>query len=575
MDEIIKKRVQSWIDGDYDEVTKSEIKHLLTEKPEELVEAFYKNLEFGTGGLRGIMGVGTNRMNKYTLGSATQGFANYLKKCFPKQQIKVAIAYDSRNNSKYFAQVTADVFSANNIFVYLFEDLRPTPLLSFTVRHLKCQAGVMITASHNPKEYNGYKAYWQDGGQLVPPHDDNVIAHVNRVKGIDQVKWERNEEFIQLIGKEIDEVYLSHIKALSFNLDSIQKRKKFKVLFTPIHGTGITLVPQALTNIGFKHVIIVEDQKHPDGNFPTVISPNPEEKEAMAMAMLKAEKISADIVLATDPDADRLAVAVRDGKGGYYRLNGNETAILLTNYILRQMQNRKELSESMYIVKTIVTTELLPKLALAYNVDYYDVLTGFKYIADIILQQEGKKQFICGGEESYGFLIGDFVRDKDAVSACCLMAEMAANAITEKSFAYRELLKIYKEYGVFKEELLSITKKGKEGLEEIKKMMSDYRENPPLEINRSQVVMIKDYLEQVSIDCKTGVKTAIALPQSDVLQFFTADDTKITIRPSGTEPKIKFYFAVKGELKKYTDFDKVNQQLHEKCVKIIQSLQLN
>lgn len=575
MEENIKKKVQSWLDGDYDVETKEQINTLALENSMELIDAFYKNLEFGTGGLRGIMGVGTNRMNKYTVGAATQGFANYLKKCFPKQPIKVAIAYDSRLNSNSFAQITADVFSANKIFCYLFEELRPVPLLSFTVRHLECQAGVMITASHNPKEYNGYKAYWQDGGQLVPPHDENVIAHVNRVRGIDQVKWTRNENYIQMIGKEIDDAYLEKIKSLSFNIDSIEKRKKFKVLYTPLHGTGITLVPKALKNIGFKHVIIVEDQKTPDGNFPTVVSPNPEEKEAMQIAMLKAQKISADIVLATDPDADRLAVAVRDGKGGYYRLNGNETAVLLTNYILRQLQNRNQLTESMYIVKTIVTTELLPKLALAYNVGYFDVLTGFKYIADIMLQLEGKQQFICGGEESYGFLIGDFVRDKDAVSACCLMAELAAQAITDNSYAFKELLKIYKEYGIYKEDLLSITKKGKDGLEEIKKMMHNYREKPPVEINKSKVVMIKDYWEQVSINCLTGAKTPISLPQSDVLQFFTADDTKVTIRPSGTEPKIKFYFAVKGELKKFKSFDKENQKLADKIQNVIQSLKLN
>lgn len=575
MEEIIKKKVQSWLDGDYDAVTKDEINNLAIENPKDLIDAFYKNLEFGTGGLRGIMGVGTNRMNKYTVGAATQGFANYLKKCFPKQQIKVAVAYDSRLNSHAFAQITADVFSANNILCCLFEELRPVPLLSFTVRHLQCHAGVMITASHNPKEYNGYKAYWLDGGQLVPPHDENVIAHVNKVKGIDQVKWKRKDNYIQMLGTEIDDAYLDKIKALSFNIDSIKQRKKFKVLYTPLHGTGITLVPRALKNIGFKHVIIVEDQKKPDGTFPTVISPNPEEKEAMEMAMLKGQKIAADVILATDPDADRLAVAIRDGKGGYYRLNGNETAVLLTDYILRQLQKRDQLTESMYIVKTIVTTELLPKLAHAFNVGYFDVLTGFKYIADVILQTEGKQQFICGGEESYGFLIGDFVRDKDAVSACCLMAELCAQAITENSYAFKELLKIYKEYGIYKEDLLSITKKGKDGLEEIKQMMINYRNNPPKEINKSKVVMIKDYWEQVAIDCKTGAKTPISLPQSDVLQFFTADDTKVTIRPSGTEPKIKFYFAVKGDLKTFKSFDKKNQKLADKIQNVIQSLKLN
>lgn len=574
MDELIKGKVNAWLEGDYDIETKKTIETLIKEDPRELYESFYKNLAFGTGGLRGIMGVGTNRMNKYTVGAATQGFANYLKKSFPKQKIKVAIAYDSRINSPYFADITADVFSANKIQVYLYKELRPTPVLSFAVRELGCQAGVMITASHNPKEYNGYKAYWSDGAQLLAPHDEQVINHVNKIKTLDQVHWTRNPDYVEMIGEEIDQKYLDQVKALSFNMESIKKRKKFKIVYTPLHGTGITMVPQAWENIGFRHVILVEEQKKPDGNFPTVTSPNPEDREAMQMALHKAEKVNADIVLATDPDTDRLAVGIRKEKGEYYLLDGNETAILLTHYILEQMQKREMLNENMYIVKTIVTSELIPLLAKDYNVGCDDVLTGFKYIAQIIREREGKQKFICGGEESYGFLVGDYVRDKDAVSACCMVAEMAAQAVTEKTTLYKKLLKIYKEYGLYRDKLLSLTKKGKEGLDEIKKMMTQYRTNPPTEINKSKVVMIKDYLNQKSTDLRTGKVYPIDQPISDVIQFFTEDDTKITIRPSGTEPKIKFYFSAKMDLPFVSSFKHVTKKLDDKFKKIIESLQL-
>jgi phosphoglucomutase len=575
MDEIIKKRIQSWLDGDYDQITKNWITEALLENPKEIMDAFYKYLEFGTGGLRGVMGVGTNRMNQYTVGAATQGFANYLKKCYPKQNLKVAISFDSRDNSKYFAEITANVFSANKIFCYLFQDLRPTPELSFMVRHFQCHAGVMITASHNPKEYNGYKAYWKDGGQLIPPHDENVIQYVNKVKNMSQVKWTKNEKFIQIVKDEIDTIYLDLIKNLSFNPEAIKRKKKFKIVFTPLHGTGITLVPKVLETFGFKHVILVDEQKTPNGSFPTVNSPNPEEKEAMKLALDKAEKVNAHIVLATDPDADRIAVAIRDHNDGYYRMNGNETAIVLTHYILSQLQMRKQLSESDFIVKTIVTTEMLQEIALDYNLNCYDVLTGFKYIAEKIDQLKGEQRFICGGEESYGFLIDDFVRDKDAISACALISEWAAYCYDIKSTPYKELLKLYQQYGLYKEELLSLTKKGKEGLEEIKRMMEVYRNNPPLEIDGVPVSEMKDYLNQETVNIITNKRTPILLPASDVLQFITTDQTKITIRPSGTEPKIKFYFAVKTKFSKYTEFDKKNKILASKIQNIITSLKLN
>ncbi|MDX9892163.1 MAG: phospho-sugar mutase [Bacteroidales bacterium] len=575
MEEFIKKRVQSWLDGDYDKDVKSWILTNITENPKELTDAFYKNLEFGTGGLRGIMGVGTNRMNQYTVGAATQGFANYLIKKFPKQDIKVVVAFDSRLNSKFFANITADVFSANGIFCFLFKELRPTPELSFAVRTLECHAGVMITASHNPKEYNGYKAYWSDGGQLVPPHDQNVISAVNKIKTLDQVKWIRNAQLVQYIDSDFDKVYLSRIKNLSFNPDLIKNKRNFKIVYTPIHGTGITLVPDALKNVGFKHIILVDEQKEPDGEFPTVNSPNPEEEEAMKLALEKAKEVDASIVLATDPDADRLAVAVKDGKGGYYRLNGNETAVVLTHYILHQLQTQKILSETDFIVKTIVTTEMLKELAFAYNLNCYDVLTGFKYIAEKILSLEGRQKFICGGEESYGFLIDSFVRDKDAISACALIAEWAAYCYSNKTTPYKQLLSLYQEYGLYKESLLSITKKGKDGLEEIQKMMDHFRTDPPKTIGNVPIVEIRDYLKQESYSLITRKTTMMNLPPSDVIQFFTSDDTKVTVRPSGTEPKIKFYFAVKTDLKKSTDFDKKNRELDQKIKKIIDLLQIN
>lgn len=575
MNSITVENINKWLSEEYDENTHQEILRLQEENPQELEDAFYKTLKFGTGGLRGIMGVGTNRMNKYTVGSATQGFALYLKRCFPNEVIKVVVSYDSRNNSRYFAEITADIFTANKIHCYLFDEMRPTPILSFAVRHLQCQGGVMITASHNPKEYNGYKAYWQDGGQLVPPHDQNVINYVNRAKSVNKIKWQRNNLYFHRIGTEVDNAYLALLKKQMFNTDEIIHRKKFKIVYTPLHGTGITMVPKALEALGFRHVVLVDEQSIPDGNFPTVESPNPEETSAMQMALNKAEEVNADIVLGTDPDADRVALAIKDPTGKYVLLNGNQTATLLFYYVLSQKLRQKALTDSHFTVKTIVTSELLQTISLDFNIPCYNVLTGFKYIAEKILEKEGKENFLVGGEESFGYLVGDFVRDKDAISACCILAEMAVHAISNQSSAYKELLNIYKKYFFPKEHLLSITKKGKEGLQEIRNMMKDYRHNPPKEIAGQKVVIIKDYQERNSRNLLTGERQEIQLPVSDVLQFYLEDNTVITVRPSGTEPKIKFYFGVSTTLKKFVHFDKCNQILTEKIAKIISDLNLN
>jgi len=569
MDTLIKEKVNVWLNGNYDKATKEEVAKLLQTNEKETIDAFYTNLEFGTGGLRGIMGVGTNRMNKYTVGFATQGFANYLKQQFPNKPLKVAIAFDSRINSKYFADITADVFSANGIFCYLFEELRPTPELSFAVRELKCDAGVMVTASHNPKEYNGYKAYWNDGAQLVPPHDVNVIDAVTQISSVDDVKWERNPNCVQTIGTEIDNLYLKQVHTLSFANETIEKAaRELKIVYTPLHGTGITMVPKAFTMWGFENVHIVEEQSAPDGNFPTVVSPNPEEKTAMELALRKAKEIDADLILATDPDADRIAAAVKDLNGEYLLLNGNQTLILLTYYLLSQRNTGNKISATDFVVKTIVSTELIPKMAKDYKVQCFDVLTGFKYIAAVILENEGKLNYIGGGEESFGYLAGDFVRDKDSVSACCLFAEMTAQAVANKSNLYLELLNVYQKYGYYKEDLLSITKKGKEGLEEIKQMMVNYRNHPPKEINGSKVICIKDYLLHGAKDCITGKTEKITLPTSDVLQFFLEDGSKVSVRPSGTEPKIKYYFAVCSELSDINDVNKIDNALAERIAAI-------
>lgn len=570
----IEERVNLWLNDDYDEATKQTLRDIQQNNPDELVEAFYRDLEFGTGGLRGIMGVGTNRMNKYTVGTATQGLANYLKKQFPGQDISVAVSFDSRNNSPYFADITADVLSANDITCHLFPALRPTPVLSFAVRHLHCQAGVMVTASHNPKEYNGYKVYWSDGGQLVPPHDKNTIAEVNLVKTIHNIRWTRKTEKVHIIGPELDESYLKLVKGLSLHPEAIARQKDLKIVYTPLHGTGITMVPQALKMYGFENVSIVKEQAIADGDFPTVKSPNPEEKSALTLAIAQAEVEKADLVLATDPDADRVGIAIRNDKGEMILLNGNMTGSLLIHYLLTQWKALGKLTGSQFIVKTIVTTELIDRMASCLQVPCENVLTGFKYIAEKIKEFEGKKTFIGGGEESYGYLAGDFVRDKDAVIACCLIAEMAAFYAANGKSLYEILLEIYHEYGFYKEDLLSLTKQGKSGAEAIAQMMVDYRNNPPKEINGQKVLVMKDFQAGISYDFENGTQDVIALPKSNVLQFFTADQSKITVRPSGTEPKIKFYFGVVGSLPQIADYDKINNQLSEKIKAIIRDMKL-
>lgn len=564
MDKNIEKRVNLWLQDNYDNKTKEIIRSLLEKNSDVLTEAFYRDLEFGTGGLRGIMGIGTNRMNKYTVGAATQGLANYLKQQFKNQEISVAISFDSRNNSDYFAGITADVLSANGIVCHLFPALRPTPVLSFAVRYLHCQAGVMVTASHNPKEYNGYKVYWNDGGQLVPPHDKNVIAEVNKIKKLSDTQWERDENKVHIIGKDLDEAYLAQVLGLSLNPEAIKKEKDLKIVYTPLHGTGITMVPEALRRYGFENVSIVKEQAIADGNFPTVKSPNPEEKSALELAITQAEKEQSDLVLATDPDADRVGIAIRDDKGQMILLNGNMTGSLLIHYLLSQWKANGKLTGKQFIVKTIVTTELIDQMAAEFNVPCENVLTGFKYIAEKIKEHEGKMQFIGGGEESYGYLAGDFVRDKDAVIACCLIAEMTAFYAAQGKSLYQVLQEIYKQYGFFKEDLLSLTKQGKSGAEEIADMMVNYRNNPPKEINHQKVLAMKDFQQSTEYNFEKGTQEAILLPKSNVLQFFTADGSKITVRPSGTEPKIKFYFGVKETLDCLSAYEATAAKLTQK-----------
>ena len=535
-----EEKAKLWLHAaNIDEESKNQIEALL-ENSEELEESFLTDLEFGTGGLRGIMGIGTNRMNRYTVGMATQGFSNYFKHQFPGE-IKVVIAYDSRNNSRLFAETTADVFSANGIEVFLFEKLRPTPELSFAIRHLGCQGGVVLTASHNPKEYNGYKAYWSDGGQLVPPHDKNVINEVKKINSIDEINFTSNPQLIKSVGEEFDTVYLKMISGLSLSPEAIKKNSDLKIVFSSIHGTGITLIPKALKQLGFKKVHIVKEQKKPDGNFPTVVYPNPEEKEAMSLALKEAEKIDADLVMATDPDADRIGIAVKNSGGQFQLLNGNQTGSLLVYYLMKKW-SEKGLKGNEYIAKTIVTTELIRDIAKSFHTNCYDTLTGFKWIADMIRRKEGSEVFIGGGEESYGYMIGEEVRDKDAVASSVMIAEMTAWAKSHSLSVFNLLLQIYEKYGFHYEELKSITKKGLKGVEEIKKMMEDFRTNPPSSLAGSKVHYVIDYLKGIKIDRLGGKKEAVNFPKSNVLQYLTEDDTKVSIRPSGTEPKIKFYF---------------------------------
>jgi phosphoglucomutase len=573
MTDIVQQKVSKWLTGNFDEATKETIKKLQATNPDELTEAFYQNLEFGTGGLRGIMGIGTNRMNKYTVGMATQGFANYLKQKL-QGEIKVAIAHDCRNNSRFFAETTAHVFAANGIKVFLFESLRPTPELSFTIRHLKCQAGVVCTASHNPKEYNGYKAYWSDGGQLVPPHDKAVVEEVEKISSVDEVKFSGLDENITLIGKEVDEAFWNMSKGLSINPDIIAKQKDLNIVYTPIHGSGITLTPELLKRYGFTNVHIVEEQATPDGNFPTVVYPNPEESEAMSIGLKKARALNADILLGTDPDADRVGVGIKNDKGEWVLLNGNQIATVLFCYIIEAKKEKGLLRNNDFMATTIVTTDLLPQIARQNDLKCYLVLTGFKWIAEQIRILEGKEKFLCGGEESYGYMIGDQVRDKDAVSSVALICEAAAYLKNKGIGVYDYLLNTYVKYGLYKEHLVSLTKKGMRGQEEIAEMMKAFRANPPKSINGSEVVQLLDYEERKGKNLKTGESWNIELPKSNVLQFITADGSKISARPSGTEPKIKFYFSVNSKLASAADFEKTNATLDAKIKAIIEDLKL-
>ena len=560
--EIIEK-AKSWLSSQYDEETRKQVQNLIDNDPNELTESFYRILEFGTGGLRGIMGVGTNRMNIYTVAMATQGLANYIKMKFADMKTpQIAIAYDCRNNSKEFAKITADVMTANGIKVFLFSALRPTPELSFAIRELHCQSGIVVTASHNPKEYNGYKVYWEDGGQIVAPHDKNIIAEVQKITDISMVKRKGNAKLLEMLGDDFDEIYLNKVMSLSLSPKLIKKHKNLSFVYTPIHGTGGQVMPKLFAKAGFKNFYPVEEQMVTDGNFPTVVSPNPEEPAAMSMAIEKAKAMKADVVLATDPDADRVGVAVRDDNGEFLLLNGNQTASILTYYILTRWEELGKLTGKEFIVKTIVTSDLLLKIADKFNVKTYDVLTGFKYIADKILNKP-EEQFICGGEESYGFLVGDFVRDKDAIITCFMLAEATAWAAEQGRTLYQILKEIYLEFGVFREKLVSLTKKGISGIEEIKKMMLQFRTNPPKNLLGSKITEIRDYKLGVCKDMNFGVETVINLPKSDVLQFFTEDGIKVSVRPSGTEPKIKFYFSMNEPLEKLGELHGVEQELNE------------
>ncbi len=577
MDTKTQNKISEWLSGNYDEATKNEILLLQKGDPTQLEDAFYKDLEFGTGGLRGIMGAGTNRMNNYTVGMATQGYANYLKKCFP--EVKVAIAHDVRNNSRAFAEMAANIFAANDIKVFLFESIRPTPELSFAIRKLGCQGGLVITASHNPKEYNGYKAYWDDGAQLVPPHDKNVITEVEKIKNIDDVKWNGNEKNITLIGKEIDDAYIEMVKELSINPDACAKQHDLKIVYTPIHGTGIMLVPKALAAYGFDNVHVVEEQATPDGNFPTVIYPNPEEKETMSMGLKKAKELDADILLGTDPDADRVGVGVKNNHGEWVLLNGNQTAMLVFTYIIEARKNKGIARPNDMVIKTIVTTEMIDAVAEKNNISCYNTLTGFKWIASLIREKEDRpdgssEKYVVGGEESFGLMIGDKVRDKDSVSAVAIICEMAAVEKNNGRSLFDKLMELYVQYGFYYEELISITKKGMNGSKEIADMMQGYRDNPPKEIAGSKVKELLDYQLQISKNLSTGETRKIDLPKSNVLQFITEDGSKISARPSGTEPKIKFYFGVNMPLKSTDEFDKIKKAVEAKIGRIISSLNL-
>ena len=571
----IAQKVEQWLAGNYDQATKDAITLMQSQPGDELADSFYRNLEFGTGGLRGIMGVGTNRINKYTIGMATQGFANYLNKTYPNDKISVVVGHDSRNNARFFAETTAEVFAANGIKVFLFEALRPTPELSFAIRTLGAKAGVVCTASHNPKEYNGYKAYWNDGGQLVPPHDKNVITEVEAIQSIDDVKWEGGAANIELIGTSMDDAYTKMLQTLSVYPEVIAQQHDLKIVYTPIHGTGITLVPKVLAAYGFTNVHIVEEQSIPDGNFPTVSYPNPEESETMSIGLAKAKAMDADIVLGTDPDADRVGVGVKNHKGDWVLMNGNQTAVLAFAYMMEARKAKGIAKQNDMVITTIVTTAMINEVAKQNSVSCYNVLTGFKWVAELVKEKEGKENYIIGGEESFGLMIGDQIRDKDAVSAVAILCEMAAYEKAKGSNLFNKLIELYIQYGFYYENLISITKKGMNGQAEIAKMMEDYRQSPPTMIDGESVTTLLDYELQVGKNLTTGETWKINLPKSNVLQFITANGTKISARPSGTEPKIKFYFSVNTKLKDKASFDTTYQMLQDKIKAIISSMQLN
>jgi phosphoglucomutase len=575
MSQAIDQKIASWLNGNYDTATKEEILSLQKNQPDALQDAFYKNLEFGTGGLRGIMGVGTNRVNKYTIGMATQGFSNYLLKTYPNEAISVAVGHDSRNNSRFFAETTAQVFAANGIKVYLFEALRPTPELSFAIRNLNCKGGVVCTASHNPKEYNGYKAYWNDGGQLVPPHDKNVISEVEAIQSLEEVKWTGGDALIELMGATMDEAYVKMLTSLSVYPEVIAAQHDLKIVYTPIHGTGITLVPKVLAAYGFTNVHVVQEQATPDGNFPTVAYPNPEESETMSIGLAQAKAMDADILLGTDPDADRVGIGVKNHQGDWVLMNGNQTAVLAFAYMMEARKAKGIAAPNDMVITTIVTTAMINEVARQNSVACYNVLTGFKWIAELVKEKEGKENYIIGGEESFGLMIGDQIRDKDAVSAVALLCEMAAYEKSKGRSLFDKMIELYMQYGFYYEHLISITKKGMNGQQEIADMMEGYRNNPPALIAGMQVTTLLDYQLQVSTNLVTGEKTKIALPKSNVLQFVTEDGTKISARPSGTEPKIKFYFSVNASLKDRASFDEVYAHLKDKINTIIAAMQLN
>lgn len=575
LDVVTKNNILTWLNGAYDSQTKAQITDWIEqENVTELTDSFYKNLEFGTGGLRGIMGVGSNRINRYTIGAATQGFSNYLKSVYGDEEISVAIAYDCRNNATLFSQITADVFSANGIKVYLFPELRPTPQLSFAIRELGCKAGVMLTASHNPKEYSGYKAYWSDGGQLIAPHDKKVVEEVLKIGDVNDIRFTGNPSLVNLLGKEMDDQYVAALKKLSISGDAIARQHDMSIVFSPIHGTGMPLVGDVLKSFGFTNVSYVEEQCTVDGNFPTVIYPNPEEHEALTLSIKKAREVGADLVMATDPDADRVGIAIQDNDGEFVLLNGNQTGSLLMYYVLKAWEKAGKLDGNQYVVKTIVTSQLMDRIAESMHVTCYNVLTGFKFIGALMTELEGKKTFVVGGEESYGYLVGEHARDKDAVVAAAMIAEMAAYYKDQGKSLYQALIELYVAYGFYKEKLISITKAGKAGADEIQSMMQRYREDTPVTLGGSDVVLLRDYTRQEEKNLKTGKTTRIELPKSDVLQFVTADGSVISARPSGTEPKIKFYCSVNTKLASADAYKTVSDQLDAKIDSVMRDLGL-